>query len=165
MFPHFFMPAGGQKRRILEHLILDALLEKPMYGYEIRKYIKERTEGHWKPSFSMIYTTLKDFLESGLVTKRQELIGGRVRNIYSLTDKGKEIVISRKKRFVSFIMSLTKIIDEDLSYLCFLTPAGRLLFSDLTNEQKEKILEKIDNALSKMRRILEDEKIALKNRA
>ena len=156
MFMPFFMPPGGQKKKILEHLILEALSEKPMYGYEIRKYIKEKTGGHWKPSFSMIYTTLKEFLDTGLVTKRQELIGGRLRNIYSLTEKGEEIVISRKKRFITFVMSLIRFIDEDFSCLFFLTKPGKLLLSDLTEDKRKEVLKKLKEVIERLNNELQE---------
>jgi len=77
-FP-FSMPRGFLDMEIL------TLLERPMCGYEIMKYIQEHF-GCWKPSPGSVYPMLKKMENDGFIKKSQE---GR-KKIYVITEKGKE---------------------------------------------------------------------------
>ena len=75
-----FLPKGDFKV-----LVLRALGERPMHGYEIIKVMEERGHGFYKPSAGTIYPALRALLREDLVT----VSGGPRRKTYKITAKGK----------------------------------------------------------------------------
>jgi len=67
-------------------IILRALLNKPMHGYEIISYLEEKSHGFWRPSAGSIYPNLQLLEERGLVTSADD----NGKKIYTLTDEGKK---------------------------------------------------------------------------
>ncbi len=78
-------PIGSTKEKILR-----ILKERPYHAYGIWARLKE--EGV-EISTSAVYQHLSGLEERGLIAKtKEELVSGRIRIIYSLTEKGKELV-------------------------------------------------------------------------
>lgn len=73
------------RRGDMQSLILKALLEKPMHGYEIIKYLEDKSHGMWRPSPGSIYPTLQMLVDQDLVAVKE--IDGK--KINSLTPAGK----------------------------------------------------------------------------
>ena len=67
-------------------IILKVLLDKPRHGYEIIKFLEEKSGELWKPSPGSIYPTLQMLEEQGLVSSQEK--GGK--KVYSLTSSGKK---------------------------------------------------------------------------
>ena len=60
---------GSRARRgDMVPIILRALLEKPMHGYEIISELEEKSFGYWWPSAGSIYPNLQLLEEQGFVT-------------------------------------------------------------------------------------------------
>lgn len=74
------------RRGMIEPAILQALLDRPMHGYEIMDKIEEKSRGMWRPSAGSIYPTLQMLEEKELVKAKTD--GGK--KVYELTDKGRE---------------------------------------------------------------------------
>jgi DNA-binding PadR family transcriptional regulator len=71
--------------------ILGALMEKPMHGYELRKYFEHAQGVFWMINYGSIYPSLKKLEEDGLVSgKLQATPPGRGKIIYNITNKGKK---------------------------------------------------------------------------
>jgi len=70
--------------------LLSSLARKPMHGYELARDIAGCCNGCCKPTDAMIYPTLKELIESGLISCTKEKVGGRVRKVCALTDAGHE---------------------------------------------------------------------------
>lgn len=89
-FETFLGPEPGFGRRermergVLRYLILDALTDGPKHGYEIIKWLEERTHGQYAPSPGTVYPTLQLLEDQGLV--RAEAADGR--KVYTLTEAG-----------------------------------------------------------------------------
>jgi DNA-binding PadR family transcriptional regulator len=81
---------GWQMRRLkrgdIGPLILVALLNKPMHGYEVISYLEERSHGLWRPSAGAIYPNLQMLEEQGLVSSKEE----KGKKIYELTEDGRK---------------------------------------------------------------------------
>ena len=75
----------------IETIILCALYNKDMYGYELAKSIKERSQNQYEIKQPTLYSYLKRLEEDGYVYAYWggESSGGR-RRYYKLTDKGRE---------------------------------------------------------------------------
>ncbi|WP_126535607.1 PadR family transcriptional regulator [Oharaeibacter diazotrophicus] len=70
--------------------ILRVLCDRPMHGYDIARTVEQTTNGCCSPSEGTIYPVLRDFEENGLVTHETDVVSGRERKVYTLTDKGRE---------------------------------------------------------------------------
>ncbi len=70
--------------------ILSVLNQRSMHGYEIAKAVEQCTKGCCSPSSGALYPVLKEFENEGCVTCEKEVVNGRQRKIYTLTDKGRE---------------------------------------------------------------------------
>lgn len=71
--------------------LLGLLTLHPMSGYDIRQLIPESIGHFWSESYGQIYPALKALTTEGLVVKKTERKRGRPdRNVYSLTDAGRE---------------------------------------------------------------------------
>ena len=76
---------GKTKERILK-----TLKEAPSHAYGI--WTKLKNEGI-RISASAVYQHISSLEEKGLIARtEEELVSGRIRIIYSLTEKGKELV-------------------------------------------------------------------------
>ncbi len=77
------------KRMSSPVIVLSTLRERPMYGYEISTLIQERTEGRY--TISVMYPILYRLEEQGYIEiAAQEVVDGRVRNYYQLTEAGQD---------------------------------------------------------------------------
>ena len=76
---------GGAKRGDLTPIILQALTERPMHGYEIIRELEKKSHGFWRPSPGSVYPTLQMLEEQDLVKSTDS--GGK--KVYELTDAGK----------------------------------------------------------------------------
>ena len=70
--------------------LLARLARKPMHGYELARDIAECCNGCCAPTDAMIYPTIKEMVQNGLISCIQETVGGRVRKVCTLTDAGHE---------------------------------------------------------------------------
>lgn len=64
--------------------VLLLLSEEPMHGYQIMRTITERTGGSWRPSPGVVYPTLSQLADEGLIT----VVSAAGRNLAALTDAG-----------------------------------------------------------------------------
>jgi len=81
------MERGGFK-----YLLLDALKEKPMHGYEIMMVTNEKYGGFYTPSPGLVYPTLQLLEDEGHVTSKTE--DGK--RIYTITEQGMKFLAEKK---------------------------------------------------------------------
>ncbi|BBE70721.1 lineage-specific thermal regulator protein [Pleomorphomonas sp. SM30] len=81
---------GTIKMSLSKLFILRVLCDRPMHGYDIARTVEQTTNGCCSPSEGTIYPVLRDFEENGLVTHETDVVSGRERKVYTLTDKGRE---------------------------------------------------------------------------
>ena len=95
----------------IETFIYQLLSEhQKMYGYELSKYIKERTNGNLEITESTLYPTLHKLEAAGHLTIEIVNIGNRVRKYYSLTPEGNEEAKNKIFDLQEFINVLTGMI-------------------------------------------------------
>lgn len=68
--------------------LLGALSIQPMSGYEIKKMMAESTNYFWSESNGQIYPTLSKLAKNKLVTIDKQMVGAKIKNIYTLTKTG-----------------------------------------------------------------------------
>lgn len=76
---------GRVERGTMRYVLLDALRDGPKHGYEIIKWLDERTGGAYAPSPGAVYPTLQLLGDLGFVVAGQE----DDRRVYALTDTGR----------------------------------------------------------------------------
>ena len=79
-------------------IILAQLIKKNSYGYEINKYIKEKTNNEYELKEATLYTAFRRLEEAGYITSYwgDEATGAR-RRYYSITNEGIEAYHRNKK--------------------------------------------------------------------
>ena len=82
--------AGTIKMGLSKFFILRVLHDRPMHGYDIARTVERTTNGCCSPTEGTIYPVLREFEEGGYVTSVAEVVSGRQRKTYTLTDKGRE---------------------------------------------------------------------------
>lgn len=76
---------GRVERGMMRYVLLDALRDGPKHGYEIIKWLDERTGGAYAPSPGAVYPTLQLLGDLGFVRAGQE----EDRRVYALTETGR----------------------------------------------------------------------------
>lgn len=80
---------GTIKMSLSKFFILRALHTRPMHGYDVAKVVEALTNGCCSPAEGTIYPVLRAFEEGGFVTGASEIVGGRERRVYTLTERGR----------------------------------------------------------------------------
>ena len=94
-------------RGTLKTVVLKILDEQPrMYGYQLSKEVKERTENKIILTEGALYPILHKLQKDDLVTSEEEMIGKRVRKYYRLTEKGKRISTQKTMELLDFMQTL-----------------------------------------------------------
>ena len=70
--------------------ILCVLTEKPRHGYEIADAVERATNGSCSQTEGTIYPAVREFEDGGYVTCETQMVSGRVRKVYTLTEKGRQ---------------------------------------------------------------------------
>lgn len=81
---------GTIKMSLSKFFILCVLHKGPLHGYEIAREVASLTSGCCSPAEGTIYPVLRQYEQGGYVTVQDEIVSGRQRRVYSLTDKGRE---------------------------------------------------------------------------
>ncbi|MEN6462567.1 MAG: PadR family transcriptional regulator [Syntrophomonas sp.] len=80
--------AGLIRMSLSRFFILHALHNEPLHGYEITKRVSDITFGCCAPTEGGLYPVLKEFVENGLVSVETQIVSGRERKVYTITDVG-----------------------------------------------------------------------------
>ena len=96
-----------------DSLLLGLLIEKPMYGYEIIKELKDRSRGYFNFKEGTLYPALHRMETSGLVTgKWQTLSSGQQRKYYHVTEKGRIKLLEKRNQWRDFLSAMNLIIES-----------------------------------------------------
>lgn len=82
--------SGLIKMSLSKFFILCVLNSRSMHGYEISKAVQSTTQGCCSPTPGALYPVLKEFEDGGYVTSETEIVNGRQRKVYTITEKGRE---------------------------------------------------------------------------
>lgn len=81
--------AGTIKMGLSKFFILRVLHDGPLHGYEVARAVERATRGCCSPTEGTIYPVLREFEAGGYVTAEEEVVSGRARRTYALTDAGR----------------------------------------------------------------------------
>ncbi len=81
-------------RGYTDTIILAVLYNKDSYGYEISKFVLEKTKNNFELKEATLYTAFKRLENNGVITSYwgDEFSGAR-RKYYTITSKGKELFL------------------------------------------------------------------------
>lgn len=123
---------GNQIKMVRGHIniiILKSLEEGDKYGYEIGKYIENKTDGGYSLKQATLYSSLNRLEDKEIISSywgdETDTNGGR-RKYYSLTETGKEICRSNIKQWNQHRKFIDAVIsdDKDIAHGVQTTPAA-----------------------------------------
>ena len=95
----------------LSAIILKLLSENErMYGYEISQRVKELSDGKVLLKDGSLYPALQKMTKDGLLSFKEESVGGRVRKYYYLTRIGQKKKAAYLEELRDFIATMNKIV-------------------------------------------------------
>ena len=97
-------------------MILKLLAEKDrMYGYEISQRVKELSDGKILLKDGSLYPALQKMTKDGLLSYKEEQVGGRVRKYYYLTRSGHKKKAAYLVELKSFMATLNKVVFPEVT--------------------------------------------------
>lgn len=78
------------KMSLSKFFILCVLTQRSLHGYEISKAVAAKTNGRCAPAEGTVYPVLKQFEAGGYIDCQIELVSGRERKVYNITEKGRQ---------------------------------------------------------------------------
>lgn len=81
---------GTIKMSLSKFFVLRVLHTQPMHGYEIVQAVAKTTGGCCSPTEGTIYPMLNEFEAGGYLSSHTEVVQGRERRIYTLTELGRQ---------------------------------------------------------------------------
>lgn len=108
------------KRELLkgntDTLLLSLLSSQPMYGYQIIKELRKRSQGYFKFREGTLYPALHRLENSGLITGTWErLPSEKERRYYNLTEAGRELLEEKVAEWHGFSAAVNLIMQPAAS--------------------------------------------------
>lgn len=91
-------------------LVLAILAEKPYYGYELIKTLKQRSNDTFDMKEGTLYPILHKLENDGMVESSNQEVSGRVRKVYAITEKGSRVLAKEKQEWTEFSMAVNKVL-------------------------------------------------------
>jgi len=91
-------------------LVLAILGEKPCYGYELIKTLKQRSNDTFDMKEGTLYPILHKLEKEGLVESSNQEVSGRVRKVYSITEKGSRVLAKEKEEWNEFSLAVNQVL-------------------------------------------------------
>jgi len=96
-------------------IILKLLSEQEkMYGYEISMKVKELSQGKILLKDGSLYPALQKMTSDGLLSFKEEIVGGRVRKYYYITQHGLKETTAYVAELKDFISTMNRIVFPDI---------------------------------------------------
>ena len=100
-------PESDLRRGSVKVLILGLLQEKPMYGYQLAKELRQRSKGYFEFKEGTLYPALHRMENEGLVRGEWQVVEqGPSRKYYHLTQEGREQLTSSRRDWTTFAEQL-----------------------------------------------------------
>jgi DNA-binding PadR family transcriptional regulator len=100
----------------LSNVVLKLLHENGrMYGYEITKKAKAQTNGGFSITEGALYTILHKLEGEEVLEVEFEIVDGRTRKYYKLSEKGEKEAILKMEELKEFIKNLSDFLNPKLA--------------------------------------------------
>lgn len=95
----------------LSAIILKLLAEgDKMYGYEMAQRVRESSGDKILIKDGSLYPLLQKLTDDGLLSFKEENVGGRIRKYYYLTSKGKKQAVVTVNELEEFITTISSVV-------------------------------------------------------
>ena len=91
-------------------LVLNLLQEKSCYGYELIKTLKQRSNDVFDMKEGTLYPILHKLENDELITSVNEMVSGRIRKVYKITDKGVKVLAKERAQWEEFSSAVNHVI-------------------------------------------------------
>ena len=154
MFPVFVRVGRLFEKGFFKYLILEALSERPMHGYEIMKVISEKFSGFYAPSAGVVYPTLQMLEDLGYI----KAISEDGKKTYKITDKGRKFVDAREDCLATVMRKHEEILGvEKMELVKELRRFARLFFTnfhEISPQKAERIRKIVEETRNKVNGIM-----------
>jgi len=94
----------------IDTLLLSMISQQPMYGYQIMRELDGRSQGYFKFKEGTLYPALHRLEKAGLLQGNwQTISSGRQRRYYSITEKGRRILVEQTAQWEDFFAAMNLI--------------------------------------------------------
>ncbi len=94
-----------------DSLLLSLLSESSMYGYQIIKELKNRSQGYFNFKEGTLYPALHRLESAGLISGSWQLLSnGQQRKYYHITEKGLLRLVEKRDQWQDFITAMNRVI-------------------------------------------------------
>jgi DNA-binding PadR family transcriptional regulator len=83
-------------------MLLAVLSDGPLHGYGVTEELRRRSGGEFDLAEGTIYPALHRLESSGLLVSRWEVVAGRRRRVYALSNSGQRAVEDRRTSWQMF---------------------------------------------------------------
>ena len=90
-------------------LILKLLEEKDMYGYQIIEEISKKSGSLFNLKTGTLYPLMHGLEKDGTVNSYDETANQRVRKYYSLTGKGRSLLLKKEQEWQSYVTAVNRL--------------------------------------------------------
>ena len=94
----------------IDSLLLCVVEEQPMYGYEVIRELKRRSQGYFEFKEGTLYPALHRLEQGGLLTGKWQLTNGRQRRYYHITAAGLTRLEEERNKWLDFLNAMNLII-------------------------------------------------------
>ncbi len=95
----------------IKFVILSMLEKQQMYGYGLIRTVHQKTKGFFQWRQSAVYTALRKMEKARLIKSRWKPAGpSKKRKYYSLTTKGKKLLMANRTEWLAFSKNMNKLI-------------------------------------------------------
>lgn len=91
-------------------LVMSVLKNEDMYGYKIIRELEARSDNVFEMSEGTLYPILHALEKEKLLSSRWEIVDGRKRKYYHLTDRGIKEFDRKKDEFISYSDNVRKVL-------------------------------------------------------
>lgn len=91
-------------------LLLNLLSKKPYYGYEIIKTLKVQSNDVFDMKEGTLYPILHKLENEEMIRSYNQEVSGRTRKVYTITEKGKEVLAKDKQEWEEFSVAVNQVL-------------------------------------------------------
>lgn len=105
------------KRGTAEILILHLLQKEDLYGYQMTKAFREKSNGNYTMGEAALYLVLYRLVDAGYISDYEKIVGvRRKRRYYHLEESGKQYYNEILDEYFTITKSIAKILDMECEY-------------------------------------------------
>ncbi len=105
--------AVGEVQGHVDGMLLAVLRGGPLHGYGVTEELRRRSGGEFDLAEGTIYPALHRLEASGLLVSRWEVVGGRRRRVYALSDSGQRAAVDRRDSWRAFRRAVDAVFGSD----------------------------------------------------